>query len=97
MNPDVDEIVYSGGGQRGNSTMLLSCRSAFGNSFRENLPLSEIHLGLVFPTPTLFSITVVWKWIFRQTKISDLQIKALDFCTRGNYLANQPESRAGFM
>lgn len=53
--------------------------SASGNYSEENLPLSEIHLGFVFAAPTPFPITVFWKWIFRQTENTHLQIKAVDF------------------
>lgn len=39
----------------GNSTVFLSCPSASGNYCWENLPRSEIHLVLVFATPTLLN------------------------------------------
>lgn len=77
--------------------MYLSCPSASGNYSWENLALSEIDLDLVFVAPALFSITVVWKWIFRQTENSDLQIRALDFAQLEETVATQPESRTGFM
>lgn len=59
--------------------VLLSCPSSCGNYSWENLPLSEVYLGSVFSAPPFFSVAVVWKRIFRETKSSDLQIKPVVF------------------
>lgn len=61
------------------ATVFFSCPSSSGNYYWENLPLSEMHLGLVFAASAFFSVTVVWKWVFKQTENSGLQIKALGF------------------
>lgn len=41
--------------------VFFSCASSSGSYYWENLPLSEIHLGLVFAASAHFSVRVVWK------------------------------------
>lgn len=52
-----------------------------------------MHLGLVFAASSLFSVTVVWKWIFKETELWPTNERTRFSADTENYLAKQPESR----